>query len=450
LTSQRTDEVRRQLARRVRQWSVEAFHDELKSRGITRAFLISENGEITLSHPGLLAPLKAFFELSQDFSNHEGVFIGREEGIPALFFAGIHDTRRGLSQGGLRFKPYENLAELLVDVLRLAQGMTRKNALAGLWWGGGKGVVPMIAGVRGAEYRTEGTPERLGLFRAYGRFIASLGGIYYTAEDVGTKTSDLNAVLSQNRFTTCVAPALGGSGNPSLYTARGVFLAMRGAWRFLTGSDALDGVGVAVQGVGNVGGPLVELLDDAGARLWVTDIDGVALEQLKGRRPRLQIVEPEAIFDLPADVFAPCAIGAQVNSRTIPRLQVRLICGAANNILEEIDDAERLRKRGIAYVPDYLCNRMGITNCADEWQGYLEDDVRLAAERVYPDTLRVLRHARQQLITTAAAADQLADIAASELNPLIGHRGRRLIDHLRTSDWHGVRRGLPRRGEAGV
>ena len=446
MSSERSDATRRQLARRVREWSVEEFHDELASRGITRAFVISENGEITLSHPELLGSLKAFFELSQDFADHEGVFIGREEGIPALFIAGVHDTRRGLSQGGLRFKPYENLAELLLDVLRLAHGMTRKNALAGLWWGGGKGVVPMTAGVRGQEYRTEGTPERLELFRAYGRFIASLGGIYYTAEDVGTKTSDLNAVLSQNRFTTCISPALGGSGNPSTYTARGVFLAMRAAWRFLTDSDDLTGVGVAVQGVGNVGGPLVELLDDAGARVWVTDIDLPALEAMKKRRPRVDIVESDAIFDLPADVFAPCAIGAQVNSRTIPRLQVRLICGAANNILEETDDAERLRERGIAYVPDYLCNRMGITNCADEWQGYLEDDVRLAAERVYPDTLRVLRHARRQLITTAAAADQLADIAASELNPLIGHRGRRLVDHLVASDWHGVRRGR-RRGD---
>lgn len=124
-----------------------------------------------------------------------------------------------------------------------------------------------------------------------------------------------------------------------------------------------------------------------------------------------------------------------MSSRTIPRLRARLICGAANNILEEAADAERLRRRGIAYVPDYLCNRMGITNCADEWQGYLEDDVRLAAERVAPDTVRVLRHARSQMITTAAAADQLADIAASELHPLIGHRGRRLIDHLITRGW---------------
>ncbi len=445
MSSPKTDARRRELARRVRGSSVEEFHDRLAEAGVTRAFVVSENGEIKLSHPGLLAPVKAFFELSQDFADHEGVFIGREEGIPTLFFVFVHDTRRGLSQGGLRFKPYGSLAAVLVDGLRLARGMTRKNALAGLWWGGGKGIVAAAEAVRTPEYLREGSPERLEMFRAYGRFVASLGGIYYTAEDVGTKTSDMNAILGQNRFTTCVGGELGGSGNPSAATARGVFVAMQAAWRFVTGSDDLAGVGVAVQGVGNVGGPLVALLDDAGARIWVTDIDSRALAALQRERPRIEVVTADAIFDLDADVFAPCAIGAQVNERTIPRLKVRLICGAANNILGEDADAERLRQRGIAYVPDYLCNRMGITNCADEWQGYLRRDVELAAERVYPDTLRVLKHARSQMITTAAAADQLADIAACELNPMLGHRGRRLIDHMIVSGWHrpGRRRRVP-------
>ena len=429
------DVDRRRLARRVRTWSVEAFHDRLAEAGVTRAYVVSENNELRVSHPALLRPVEAFFRLSQDFAHHEGIFIGREEGIPTLFLAGVHDTRRGLSQGGLRFRPYTDMADVLTDVLRLARGMTRKNALAGLWWGGGKGVVPLSEPLTAPGYRIEGSPERRRLFEAYGRFIASLGGIYYTAEDVGTKTSDLNAILSQNRFTTCIGGELGGSGNPSAHTARGVFVALQAAWRFLTGDDDLRGVGVAVQGVGNVGGPLIELLDDAGARLWVTDIDRPALERLVAERPRIEVVEPDAIFDVEAEIFAPCAIGAQVNQRTIPRLRARLICGAANNILGELADAERLRKRGIAYVPDYLCNRMGITNCADEWQGYLAEDVQLAAERVYPDTLRVLKHARDQLITTSAAADQLSDIAASELHPMLGHRGRRLIDHLVRSGW---------------
>lgn len=436
MSSQKIDEKRRHLAQTLRQWSVEDFHDLLAQEGVEHAFVVFENGEITLSHPQLLAPLQAFCELSHDFAEHEAVFFGREPGIPTVFLASVHDTRRGLAQGGVRFKPYANTAELLVDGLRLAQGMTRKNALAGLWWGGGKGIIALTRALDSPAWRTERTPERIELFRAYGRFVASLGGVYHTAEDIGTKTSDMNAILGANRFTTCVGSELGGSGNPSPHTARGVFRAMQAAWRFLERTDDLRGVRVAVQGVGNVGTPLVDLLDDAGALVWATDVDSAALAALCQRRPRVRPVAPEEIFDLDVDVFAPCAIGAQVNARTIPRLEVRLICGGANNILEEPADGERLRERGITFVPDYLCNRMGITNCADEWQGYLEADVALAAERVYPDTLRVLKHARSQMITPSAAADQLADLAAAELHPLMGHRGRRVIDHLIATGWH--------------
>ncbi|MDA8020537.1 MAG: class I tRNA ligase family protein [Thermoanaerobaculia bacterium] len=438
------DTRRRALARQVRSWSVEDLHDAMESEGITRAFVVSENGQFTLSHPKLLRPVQAFFELSHDFADHEGVFLGREEGIPSIFLASVHDTRRGLAQGGLRFKDYANVADLLTDGLRLAQGMTRKNALAGLWWGGGKGIVVKTRAVaEDPEYGIEGTDKRLELFRAYGRFVASLGGVYYTAEDVGTKTSDMNAVLGVNRFTTCVAADLGGSGNPSPYTARGVFRAMQAAWRFLTGSDDLAGVGVAVQGVGNVGGPLVDLLHEAGAKLWLTDVDRDALAAFQAKYPGVERVGLDEIYDVPADIFAPCAVGAVINIETIPRLRSRLVCGAANNILRDPEDADRLRRRGIAYVPDYLCNRMGITNCCDEWQGYLPEDVALAAERVYPDTLRVLKHARSQIITSAAAADQLADLAACELHPMLGHRGRRIVDRLIADGWHHPERAKP-------
>lgn len=433
------DDRRRRLARTVRQATVESFHQQMVDAGVEHAYVLSENGELRLSHPELMAPIAAFFELSQDFDEHEAVFLGRDPRFPTIFLAAVHDTRRGLAQGGLRFKSYRNLAGLLTDGLRLAQGMTRKNALAGLWWGGGKGIVAASEGIiDDPRYADLSSLERRELFRAYGRFVASLGGVYYTAEDVGTKTEDMNAILGVNRFTTCIADALGGSGNPSPHTARGVFRALQAAWRYLTGSDDLRGVPVAVQGAGNVGGPLIDLLHAARATLYVCDPTEDARVAVRARCPGVEIVDLEAIYDTPAEIFAPCAVGGVVNRDTIPRLarHARLICGAANNVLKEPADAERLRRRGIAYVPDYLCNRMGITNCADEWQGYLEDDVRLAAERVYPDTLRVLKHARAQMITTAEAADQLSDIAASELHPLIGHRGRRLLDHLVASGWH--------------
>ena len=431
----RADEVRWELARSVRNCEIEEFHQRMIDAGVTRAFVIHENGAFTLSHPKLLRPIQAFLELSHDFARHEGIFIGREEGVPTLFFAFVHDTRRGLSQGGLRFTRYPSLADLLSDGLRLSQGMTRKNSLAGLWWGGGKGIVPLPSGYQRPEHMTD-PAERRRIFEAYGRFVASLGGVYYTAEDVGTKTADMDAILGKNRFVTCISRELGGSGNPSPFTARGVFRALQAAWLLLAKTDRLEGVKVAVQGAGNVGSPLIDLLDEAGARVWVCDVNEGALEALRRRRPRVETVPTDQIFDLDVDVFAPCARGAEVNQRTIPRLKARLVCGAANNILEEPADAERLRQRGILFVPDYVCNRMGITNCADEWLGYLEEDVRLAAERVYPDTMRVLKHAQQLGVTTVQAADQLADIAASELHPLLGHRGRRIIDRLIESGWH--------------
>ncbi|MDF1662606.1 MAG: class I tRNA ligase family protein, partial [Planctomycetota bacterium] len=427
------DGKRREEARKVRTWTVADLHDLLKSEGITRAYIIFENGEFTLSHR-CLSPIQSFFELSQDFARHEGVFIGREDGLETLFFAFVHDTRRGLSQGGLRFKEYKNAAELLVDGLRLAQGMTRKNALAGLWWGGGKGIMPVTPAIAHAAKRGKLEPDtaalRHKLFQAYGRFIASLGGIYYTAEDMGTTTADMKAILSHNRFTTCIPAAIGGSGNPSPYTAQGVFRAMQAGWAFIEGSPDLTGVKVAVQGAGNVGAPLIKKLIQAGATVFVCDINQGLLDAITEACPTVTITPPDGIFDLPVDIFAPCAIGAQVNKKTIPRLKVKLVCGAANNILKEADDAELLRKRGITFVPDYLCNRMGIVNCADEWHGYLEDDVRITAERVYPDTLRVLKHAKSRGITTTQSADELADAAASVLHPLIGHRGRRIMDHM--------------------
>jgi len=430
------NDQRRDAARQVRHWSLKDFQQQVEQAGIYRGYILYENGQFQLSHPQFLQPLQAFLELSQDFACHEGLFFGREPGLDSLFWAFVHDTRRGLAQGGLRFQRYASLADVLVDGLRLSQGMTRKNALAGLHWGGGKGIMTLPAAYGHPSQFAQG-PERQAYFEAYGRFVASLGGLYYTAEDVGTNTPDMAAIQSQNRFTTCIPAAHGGSGNPSPFTARGVLRAMQAAWQVISGSEQLQGVRVAVQGTGNVGAPLIRYLDDLGAEVLISDLNTESLQALLTERPHLQVITPpEAIFDAEAEIFAPCAIGAQVNVDTIPRLKVKLVCGAANNILREPEaDAERLRERGIGFVPDFVCNRMGIVNCADEWQGYLAEDVRLAAERVFPDTLRVFKYARSRYTTSTEAANDLADMAASELHPLLGHRGRRVIDHLQQSQW---------------
>jgi len=430
-------EKRRHGARMVRQWSIADLVGIMDKSRIHRAYILFENGEFQLSHKEL-EPVRSFFELSHDFAGHEAVFFGREGGIDALFTAFVHDTRRGLSQGGLRVWKYDTVADVVTDGLRLSQGMTRKNALADLNWGGGKGIIPLPGGVPSVEAfkGPEFAEQRQKLFEAYGRFVASLGGVYYTAEDMGTVTRDMDLLLSRNRFTTCIGTDLGGSGNPSAHTAWGVYRAMQAAWRHLHDSEDLRGMHVAVQGAGAVGTALIDYLHRAGARLTIGEFAPEARQKVCAAYPSAVVLDDfGSIFDVDADIFAPCAVGPVLTAATIPRLKVELVCGAANNQLGEPHDAERLNERGILYVPDYLCNRMGITNCADEWAGYLEEDVRQAAERVYPDTLRVLRHATSLHISTAEAADRLADIAAAELHPIIGHRGRRIVDHLVRSRW---------------
>jgi leucine dehydrogenase len=430
------DDKRRDDARQVRTWSVSQFCASLDQANIRRAYLLYENGQFLRSHEEL-ARIQAFFELSHDFAKHEAVFFEREPAINTIFAAFVHDTRRGLAQGGLRLETYDNMADLLSDGLRLSQGMTRKNALAGLNWGGGKGIIALppsassVDAYQGKEFKA----ERRRLFAAYGRFVASLDGIYYTAEDMGTDTIDMNTVLGKNRFTTCIATELGGSGNPSEHTAWGVFGAMEAAWLHLRG-ESLMGVHVAVQGAGHVGAPLIEYLHRAGAKITIGEFSPKTRKKVRKKYPDADVLEDyDGIFDVRADIFAPCAKGNVLTDKTIPRLKVQLVCGAANNQLGEPRDAELLQKQKVLYVPDYLCNRMGIVNCADEWAGHLNEDTQVASEHVYPDTLRVLRHASALNISPAEAADRLADNAASELHPVIGHRGRRIRDHLVGTGW---------------
>jgi glutamate dehydrogenase/leucine dehydrogenase len=317
--------------------------------------------------------------------------------------------------------------------------MTRKNALAGIWWGGGKGILARTADIESRPELLAASPERDRLFEAYGEFIASLGGIYYTAEDFGTTTRDMNSILTKNRFVTCIAPELGGSGNPSHLTARGVLQSIKASWMFLEEKRSLEGVHVALQGVGNVGGRLARLLAAEGARLTIADPFQEAVDKIVAEIPGTRVVDGDAIFDAEADVLAPCARGAQISEKTIPRLKVKLVCGAANNILDQPErDARALQERGILFVPDYVANRMGIVNCADEWSGKpLEEDLDRKIQDVYDDTLELLERAARSGETTTAAAEAWADQKAEQEHPLFGHRGHRLIQRLLASGWAG-------------
>lgn len=413
---------------------------------ITFAFIVrGSDGELRASHSEL-EPLRDLIRRSPGFADHEAVFVGRDPLFKTLFFAFVHDTTRGLSQGGCRMKEYTDVADLLNDGLRLAHGMSRKNAISDLWWGGGKGIIAATEELVQENFggNIKDQQKRDALFGAYGEFVAKLNGIYYTAADIGTYLPDMEAILRKNRFVTCIPPALGGSGDPSPHTADGVFRAIKTVREHLTGSDDLTGATVAVQGAGKVGKPLIKKLVDAGAEVSVSEvafeINKIALETFQNEFPNVKIVSSAEghendILGLDVEIVAPCAIGGTINKETIERLKptVKIVCGGANNILgDENEDGEILFQKGIIFVPDFLCNWMGIVNCANEPFGYLEEDVENALEHVRPIVNSVLEKSKAENISHTMAAHQLADEKIKEIPPLklLQNRGRRLMENL--------------------
>jgi len=423
-----------------------AFADHLRSLGRSRAYAVTDpkSGALQVSDPQL-AGLADFLRQSPDFHAHEGVFLGVGAQSGALFGAFVHDTHRGQSQGGLRFWPYPSLAAFLSDGLRLAHGMTRKNALAGIWWGGGKGLIARDAD---APYRDPAF--RSLVYREYAAFCTSLHGVYLTAEDAGTGPADMAEVFTGTRFVTCAPAAVGGSGNPSPATAKGVVCAMEGALDHL-GLGTLAGTKIVLQGTGNVGSAMIdELLARDVSSVIASDINEERLASLATRYAdapvelRLSAPGDNAILSEPCDVLAPNALGGILNPQTIPSIAAKVICGAANNqLLDEARDATSLQARGIVYVPDFLCNRMGIVSCANEQYGYVDDDPaierhfgRTWENSVFLVTKKTLTLAAEAGITTAAAASQIADELALHPHPIWGHRGRAIIGSLVAARWH--------------
>ncbi len=380
----------------------------------------------------------------RDYRGHLGAFfeIGRDSGL--LMSAFVHRTERGQAAGGVRFWRYPTVAALVSDGLRLSRGMGQKCALAGLWWGGGKGI---IARAGGLEYDDPGTRARV--FADYGRFVTGLCGLYVTAEDVGTRPGDMAVIFAHTRFTTCIPPQLGGSGNPGVLTAAGVVVAMEAAFDAL-GRGTLANTHVALQGLGNVSAQMIGMLLDRGvSRITGCDIDAAAVASVRDRyadeRLRVRETRPgdDSILATDCDVLAPNAVGGALNPGTIPAISAPVVCGAANNQLENPDrDADALRDAGILYVPDFLANRMGIVNCANEQYGVLADDpfVRRHLDRDWPDgiyrrCLEIVRRARVSGRSTHAEAAALADELQTHEHPLWPGRGRQIVADLLASDW---------------
>lgn len=317
-----------------------------------------------------------------------------------LAFIAVHDTTLGPALGGMRLWNYDSEDAALTDVLRLSRGMTFKSAVARTGLGGGKSVI-----VAPAEKKSEA------LFEAMGRFVETFGGKYTTAEDVNVGIPDLLAVKKHTSHVTGLPLEMGGSGNPSPYTAHGCFVGLKATAREAFGSDDLSGKVIAMQGPGSVGFPLGKACVDEGAKLIVSDVNQANLDRAV-KELGAEVVEPDAIYDVECDIYAPCALGATLNDDTIPRLKCQMIAGAANNqLLDENVHAAQLVERGIVYAPDYVINAGGIINVSCEFEegGYNEDFAMKKIENIAEALTEIYATAREKGITTHDAAQQVAE-----------------------------------------
>lgn len=340
---------------------------------------------------------------------HEQVVHCSDEATGLRAIIAIYSTALGPALGGTRFYPYANEQAALADVLNLSKTMAYKASLAGLDLGGGKAVILGDP----AAIKTEG------LLRAYGRFVASLNGRYYTACDVGTYPSDMDLVARECAFVTGRTIAHGGAGDSSVLTAFGVFQGMRAAAEATWGTPTLQGRTVGVAGVGKVGHHLVDHVLEDGASVIITDVNGSAVAAVQSKHPEVRVVaDADVLIRSEIDVYSPCALGGALSDRVVEQLQAKVVCGAANNQLDHPGIEQSLQKAGILYAPDYLVNAGGLIQVADELEGFSFERARQRAEAIFETTQEVFAHASENAVSPAAAADQIAERRMNDVGRL--------------------------------
>ena len=335
--------------------------------------------------------------LEKKIPGYERVVFGSDQAAGYRGIIAVHSTLLGPAVGGTRFWTYDSEERALNDALRLARGMTYKNALAALPFGGGKSVIV------GDNKRK----DRERLFRAHGRLVESLGGSYITAEDVGTSTADMNFVLMETKH---VGGIQGQSGDPSPITARGVFRAIQASAKHRWGTEDLQGKTVALQGCGHVGHYLAEWLHKHGAKLIVSDVDEERVRKTVADFGA-QAVPSEAIYSVEADIFSPCALGAILNDTTIQQLKVEIVAGAANNQLQDTRHADALKARNILYAPDYAANAGGVIwGLCIERMGWTREATLKKVDDIAQTISSIFGTAEKDRMTPSAAADRLAEM----------------------------------------
>jgi len=332
------------------------------------------------------------------FDNHEQIVFCNDEETGLKAIIGIHNTNLGPALGGTRMWNYKNEAEALQDVLRLSRGMSYKAAITGLKLGGGKAVII-------GDAKTQKTDA---LMRRFGEFVHSLGGKYYTAEDMGMETRDMDIVREVTPYVTGISESKGGAGNPSPVTAYGVYMGMKAATKYKFGTDSLAGKKILVQGIGHVGEDIVAYATKEGAEIIISDINKELLEKVS-KKYGATIHHDLDIYGLDVDIYAPCAMGATINDHTINQLKAKVIAGAANNqLFDEIKHGKILRDKGIAYAPDFLINAGGIINVFAEIGKYGKDEIMKQTENIYNTTLDIFKLSEEKQITTHQAAFDIA------------------------------------------
>lgn len=341
------------------------------------------------------------FELMTAYG-HEQVVFCSNKGSNLRVIIAIHDTTLGPALGGTRMLPYESEEAAIIDALRLSRAMTYKNSVARVNFGGGKGVI--IADPLKDKNEV--------LLRSYGRFVQSLKGRFITAEDIGSTIEDMVTIRKETRWVTGLPSSMGGSGDPSTFTAFSVVKGMQACVKELFGIDSLTDKVVAIQGLGHVGYEVARLLYNEGAKLICCEPINTEAAMKARKQFDATLVTADAIYDVECDIFAPCAIGAILNDETIPRLKCKIVAGSANNQLAvEERDGLALTRLGILYAPDYVINAGGVINCAMEHQpgGYNADAARANTAKIYDTVSQVVKIAKSESIPTYKAADRLAE-----------------------------------------
>ncbi len=342
-------------------------------------------------------------DIFKKIGEHEQVVFCNDETTGLKAIIAIHSTKLGPALGGCRMRPYSSTEEALEDVLRLSKGMTYKCAAADVDFGGGKAVII-------GDPMKDKSPE---LFRAFGQFVDSLNGRFYTGTDMGTTPSDFVHAMKETNCIVGVDEAYGGSGDSSIPTAQGVIYGIKATNKVTWGTDRLSGRSYAIQGLGKVGYKVAERLLEEGADLYVTDINEEAVNRLaehaKSLGCSIKAVGSNEIYSQEADVFVPCALGGIINDDTIPELKCLAVAGSANNQLAEERHGQMLQAKGILYAPDYIVNAGGLIQVADELYTPNKERVMQKTRAIYDSLLDIYRHAAEDGVTTVEAANRFCD-----------------------------------------